>query len=63
MCGMASVVIWLAVVPLYLKQPPASVYDGAATAAALASIRTLVFNFPPLVWFLAVSLSLLRSHA
>jgi hypothetical protein len=43
-CGLASVGIWLAIFPLYLQQPPASLYDGAATAAALASIRTLVFT-------------------
>lgn len=41
---MASVGIWLAIFPLYMHQPPASLYDGAATAAALASIRTVVFT-------------------
>jgi hypothetical protein len=34
-CGLASVGIWLAIFPLYTIQPPASLYDGAATAAAL----------------------------
>ena len=43
-CGLASVGIWLTIFPLYVQQPPASLYDGAATAAALASIRTVVFT-------------------
>lgn len=43
-CGLASVGIWLAIFPLYMQQPPASLYDGAATAAALGSIRTVVFT-------------------
>ena len=43
-CGLTSVGIWLAIFPLYVQQPPASLYDGAATAAALASIRTLMFT-------------------
>jgi len=42
--GLASVVIWLAIFPLYMTQPPASLYDGAATAQALFTIRNIVFT-------------------
>jgi hypothetical protein len=42
--GLASVGIWLAIFPLYTMQPPASLYDGAATAQALFTIRHIVFT-------------------
>jgi hypothetical protein len=42
--GLASVGIWLAIFPLYTMQPPASLYDGAATAQALFTIRNIVFT-------------------
>lgn len=42
--GLASVGIWLAIFPLYTMQPPASLYDGAATAQALFTIRNVVFT-------------------
>jgi hypothetical protein len=42
--GLASVCIWLAIFPLYTMQPPASLYDGAATAQALFTIRNIVFT-------------------
>jgi hypothetical protein len=42
--GLASVGIWLAIFPLYTMQPPASLYDGAATAQALFAIRNIVFS-------------------
>src|SRR5689334_248106 len=42
--GLASVGIWLAIFPLYVVQPAASAYDGAATAQALLTIRNVVFT-------------------
>ena len=42
--ALASVGIWLAIFPLYTMQPPASLYDGAATAQALFTIRNVVFT-------------------
>ena len=42
--GLASVGIWLAIFPLYMMQPPASLYDGAATAQALFTIRNVVLT-------------------
>ncbi len=42
--GLASVGLWLAIFPLYTVQPAASLYDGAATAAALLTIRNVVFT-------------------
>jgi hypothetical protein len=42
--GLASVGIWLAIFPLYVVQPPTSLYDGAATAQALFAIRNVVFT-------------------
>ena len=42
--GLASVCIWLAIFPLYTMQPPASLYDGGATAQALFTIRNVVFT-------------------
>ncbi len=42
--GLASVGLWLAIFPLYTVQPPASLYDGAATAEALFAIRNVVFT-------------------
>ncbi len=42
--ALASVGIWLAIFPLYTLQPPASFYDGAATAQALFTIRNIVFT-------------------
>lgn len=42
--GLLSVALWLAIFPLYMAQPPASLYDGAATAQALFSIRNIVFT-------------------
>ena len=42
--GLASVGIWLAIFPLYVVQPPASLYSGAATAQALFAIRNIVFT-------------------
>ncbi len=42
--GLASVGLWLAIFPLYTVQPAASLYDGAATAAALFTIRNVVFT-------------------
>jgi hypothetical protein len=42
--GLASVGIWLALFPLYTMQPPASLYDGEATAQALYTIRNIVFT-------------------
>lgn len=42
--GLASVGLWLAIFPLYATQPPASLYDGAATAQVLFSIRNVVFT-------------------
>jgi hypothetical protein len=42
--GLASVGIWVAIFPLYRMQPPASLYDGAATAQALFTIRNVVLT-------------------
>jgi hypothetical protein len=42
--GLASACIWLAIFPLYTMQPPASLYDGRATADALLTIRNVVFT-------------------
>ncbi|MGI0491112.1 hypothetical protein ACN4EG_04805 [Alkalinema pantanalense CENA528] len=42
--GLASVCIWLAIFPLYVAQPSTLLYDGAATAEALFSIRNVVFT-------------------
>jgi hypothetical protein len=42
--GLASVGSWLAIFPLYAVQPPASLYDGAATAQALFTIHNIVFT-------------------
>jgi hypothetical protein len=42
--GLASVALWLAIFPLYTVQPPASLYDGVATADALFTIRNVVFT-------------------
>jgi hypothetical protein len=42
--GLASIGIWLAIFPLYTMQPPASLYDGVATAQALFTIRNIVFT-------------------
>ena len=42
--ALAPVGIWLAIFPLYTMQPPASLYDGAATAQALFTIRNVVFT-------------------
>lgn len=42
--GLVSVCIWLAIFPLYTMQPPASLYDGRATAQALFAIRNVVFT-------------------
>jgi hypothetical protein len=42
--GLVSVGIWLAIFPLYTMPPPASLYDGAATAQALFTIRNIVFT-------------------
>ncbi|MBL8943146.1 MAG: hypothetical protein JNK45_08375 [Myxococcales bacterium] len=42
--GLLSVALWLAIFPLYVMQPPASLYDGAATAEALSTIRNVVFT-------------------
>jgi hypothetical protein len=42
--GLAPVGLWLALFPLYTVQPPASLYDGAATAQALYTIRNVAFT-------------------
>jgi len=42
--ALASVVIWLAIFPLYVVQKPLSVYDGAATGRELFRIQSIVFT-------------------
>lgn len=44
-CALASVLLWLAIFPLYMVQNPSvSVYDGSATAQELFRIQNVVFT-------------------
>jgi hypothetical protein len=43
--GLASVILWLGIFPLYMAQDPSiSFYDGAATAQELFRIQNIVFT-------------------
>jgi len=70
--GIACVALTFRQFPLWLVGSAPSIYDGCGFAQHLFDIKNVAFtrilmdqivaNFPPMIWFLAASVILIRRH-